>query len=328
MAKKRGAANRDDGGLDRVLALLDEAVPGLHDVEPPGDLPAGLPEPLIELYSRCDGLRMYLDTIEIGPARDVAMPTPGKWRFASVEGDAIAIDHRGRIWRSDESLDDDVCDGTRLDRWLAGLLDSFGMLYDTDGEFAEDVFDEDGEILPTIRERQLRAHLKRDAASPGIRWRLGLALLEQGATENARDMLEQVVADDPAFTWAWLDLGRISEQLGDVGNALDEIRMAAETAEGVQHPQAGYFFAQLARLANRTGDEVTRAQAATRTSLLSPSLKKAQLEGARESLSAGDVHSAKGLLDLLRAVWPRDLEVLDLAKRVESAASATDDAGN
>ncbi len=318
MAKKRGsAANRDDGGLDRVLALLEEAVPGLHDVEPPAELPSGLPEPLIELYSRCNGLRMFLDTVEIVPARDVTMPTPGRWQFATLEGEPIAMDHRGRIWRSDDSLDDDVCDGTRVDRWLAGLLASFGLLYDADGEFADDVFDDEGEILPAIREKQLRAHLKRDAGSPGIRWRLALALLDQGAAEDARNELEQVVADDPTFIWAWLDLGRISEQHGDVGNALDEVRMAAETAEGVQHPQAGYFFAQLARLASRSGDEVTRAQAATRTSLLAPSLKKAQLDGARESLAAGDVKSAKGLLELLRAVWPRDLEVLDLARRVE-----------
>ncbi|MDX2087712.1 MAG: tetratricopeptide repeat protein [Kofleriaceae bacterium] len=321
MAKKR----RDEeasGGLDRVLERLDDAPAGLHDVEPPAsELPRGLPEPLIELYARCNGLRLFLDSLEIVPQQEVTMPTPGKWQFATHEGDAIAMDHKGKIWRTDESLDDDVCDGTRLDRWLAGVLDATGLLYDGDGEFAEDVFDEDGDVLPTVREQQLRAHLKRDAAAPGIRWKLGLALLDQGAVEDARNELEQVVADDPAFTWAWLDLARISERLGEVGNAVDEIRMAAQTAEGTQHPQAGYFWAQLARLAIRSGDDVLRAQAATKTSLLAPTLKRAQLDGARDSLEAGDVASAKGLLELLRAVWPRDLEVLELAKRVETSAS-------
>lgn len=319
MAKKR---RDDDGqsGIDRVLALLDEAQPGIHDVEPPAaELPRGLPEPLIELYARCDGLRMFLDTIELVPAHEVTMPTPGRWQFGTVEGDPVAIDHRGRIWRTVEELDDDVCDGTRLERWLAGLYDATCLLYDHEGEFAEDVFDEDGEIELVVRERQLRAHLKRDAGAPGIRWRLGLVLLDQGATEDARNELEQVVADDPAFIWAWLDLARISEQLGDLGNAVDEIRMAAETAEGVQHPQAGYFWAQLARLATRTGDEVLRAQAATKCSLLAPTLKRAQLDGARECLDAGDLASAKGLLELLRSVWPRDLEVLELANRVAAA---------
>jgi hypothetical protein len=63
---------------------------------------------------------------------------------------------------------------------------------------------------------------------------------------------------------------------------------------------------------------MVRAQAATRASLLAPDLKRAQIEGARERIESGDKASAKGLLDLLRAVWPRDLEVLELARRVES----------
>jgi hypothetical protein len=74
----------------------------------------------------------------------------------------------------------------------------------------------------------------------------------------------------------------------------------AATAEAMQHPQAGYFWAQLARLASRAGDDVLRAQAATKTSLLAPGLKRAQLDGALASIEAGDAASAKGLLDLLR----------------------------
>ena len=318
MAKKR-REDESPSGLDRVFRLLedDTSAAGLHDVEPPGpELPSGMPAPLIELYARCDGVRMFLDTVEIGPAREVTCPSPGRWVFGTLDGDPLMLDVRGRVWRTEEELDDDVCEGTRLDRWLAGMFDATALLYDSEGEFADDVFDEEGEILPAVRERQLRAHLKRDAAAPAIRWRLGLALLDQGATEDARNQLEQVVADEPAFTWAWLDLGRISEKLGENAAALDETRMAAETAEGIQHPQAGYFWAQLARLASRAGDDVLRAQAATRTSLLAPGLKRAQLDGALASLEAGDAASAKGLLDLLRAVWPRDLEVLDLAKRL------------
>lgn len=318
MGKKR--RDDDHAGLDRVFSILEDASPGLHDVDPPAaGLPPGLPPPLIELYARCDGGRIFLDTIEIAPAREVAMPTPARWQFATVDGDPIAIDHRGKIWRTDESLDDDVCEGTRLDRWLAGVIDATALLYDADGEFAEDVFDEEGELLPAVAEQQLRAQLKRDPAAPGPRWRLGHALIAQGAIEDARNELEQTVADDPAFAWAWLDLARISEKLGDVGNALDEVRMAAETAEGVQHDQAGYFWAQLARLASLTGDEMLRAQAATKCSLLAPSLKNAQLAGARESLEAGDAASAKGLVDLLKAVWPRDLEVLELARRIPAS---------
>jgi tetratricopeptide (TPR) repeat protein len=317
MAKKRRGDEGGDG-LDRVFAVLDAAPAGLHDIAPPAsELPSGLPPPLIELYARCDGMRLFIDAIEIVASGQVTMLIAGRWRFAEVDGDAVSIDHRGRIWRADPSLEDDVCDGTRLDRWLHGIVEATGLLYDAEGEFAEDVFDEGGEVLPAIRERQLRAQLRRDAAAPAPRWRLAHALFEQGVDETARDELEQAVADDPAFTWAWLDMARVSERLGDLGNAVDEARMAAETAEGVQHDQAGYFWAQLARLATRVGDDVLRAQAATKVSLLAPSLKHDQLAGARESLAAGDLVSARGLLELLRAVWPRDLEVLSLARAIE-----------
>jgi hypothetical protein len=314
MAKKR-----DEGDtLDRVFALLDDAPPGLHDLDEPADeLPPGLPAPLIELYARCDGARIYVEAIELLPSRDVHFEH-GRWKFAVAEGAEVWIDHRGKIWRTEESIEDDVNDGTRLDRWLSGQLDSLALVFDGDGEYAEDVFDEDGEIMPIIREKQLRAQLKRDAAAPGPRWRLAHVLLEQGALEDARNELEQVVADDPAFFWSWLDLARVSERLGEIGGAIDEARMAAEAAEGVQHPQAGYFWSQVARLAVRAGDDMVRAQAATKASLLAPDLKKAQMEGARERIDAGDKASAKGLLDLLRAVWPRDLEVLELARRVEA----------
>jgi len=314
MAKKR---NEDLDPLDRIFALLGDAPPGLHDlVDPAEELPRGLPEPLIELYARCDGARLFIDALEIVPSREAAYDGGMRWRFALVDGDAVAVDARGKVWRADASIDDDVCEGTRLDRWLAGQVDALGLLFDRDAEYADDVFDEHGEILSILREKQLRAQLKRDPAAPGPLWRLAHVLLEQGAAENARNELEQAVADDPTFAWAWLDLARVSERLGEIGGAIDEARMAADAAEGVQHAQAGYFWSQVARLAQRAGDDMVRAEAATKASLLAPGLKRDQLDGARERIEAGDKASAKGLVELLRAVWPRDLEVLELAKKI------------
>jgi hypothetical protein len=315
MGKKRDQIDP----LDRVFELLDEAPPGLHDVDPPSnELPSGLPTPLIELYARCDGARIFVEALHIVPSSDVVVTEAGRWQFASLDGEPIAIDARGKIWRTDETVDDDVCEATRLDRWLAGQLDALDLVFDHDGEYRDDVFDEDGDVMPIIREKQLRAQLKRDAAAPGPRWRLAHVLIEQESIVEARNELEQVVADDPAFSWAWLDLARVSEQLGDRQNAIDEGRMAAEAAEGVQHPQAGYFWSQVARLAVAGNDDLVRAEAATKASLLAPNLKRAQIDGARERIDAGDPESAKGLIEILRAVWPRDLEVLELARRLES----------
>jgi Tfp pilus assembly protein PilF len=320
VAKKRRSDERGDGGpgtLDRVLALLDEAPAGLHDVDPPAPrLPSGLPEPLIDFYARCDGARLFIDSIEIAPSADV-VARGELWVFGTLEGEDLLIDDRGRVWRSDESLDDLVCEGTKLDRWLAGVVDAIAVLYDEEGEFADGIFDEDGELLPAVGERQLRAALKRDPGAPGPRWRLAHALLAQDTAALARAELEEVVAHEPGFAWAWLDLAKISERVGELSGAVDEARAAADAA--ADHPQAGYFQAQLARLALRAGDEATRAAAARRAADLAPDLKAAQLEGARASLAEGDVASARGLIDLLRAVWPRDLEVLELAGRVETS---------
>ena len=334
MAKKRRSDDRSEtpSGLDRVFAVLDAAPAGLHDIAPAAaQLPSGLPEALIELYARCDGVRLYLESVELRPSAEVerrddppghaaergnAAPVAG-WVFGELEGQELLLDARGRVWRNDDSLDDLVCEGTQLDRWLAGLVDALAVLYDADGEFADGVFDDEGELEPAVGERQLRAMLKRDPGAPGPRWRLAHALLAGDQIAEGRAELEDVVAAEPGFAWAWLDLARVSERVGELPGAVDEARAAAEAAAG--HPQAGYFHAQLARLASLAGDEATRAAAARRAAELAPELRAAQLEGARESLAAGDLTSARGLIALLRAVWPRDLEVLELAGRVDAA---------
>lgn len=319
MPGKRRRDDRDDGpsGLDRVFEQLDAAPAGLHDVAPAVlTLPGGLPGALIELYARCDGARLFLDSLEIAPSADVT-GSDGRWAFGTLEGDALLVDARGRIWRHDESLDDEVCEGTNLERWLAGSVDALALLYDDEGEFADGVFDEDGELVPAVGERQLRAMLKRDPGAPAPRWRLAHALLAQDQTEQGRQALEEVVAREPGFAWAWLDLAKVSERLGELPGALDEARAGAEAAAG--HPQEGYFHAELARLASRAGDEPARAAAARRTAELAPDLKAAQLAGARASLESGDTPSARGLVELLRAVWPRDVEVLALSQQVEAS---------
>lgn len=318
MANKRRV---DVDSLDRVFAQLHNAVPGLHDIDAPNDsLPSGLPAPLIDLYAYCDGARVFVDSLEIAPSHDVRFER-GRWTFATSDGCDIAVDSQGRIWRSDESIEDDVCEGTRIDRWLAGELDALALMYDSDGEFAEDAFDDDGEVTLRIREKQLRARIKRDGAAPAPRWRLAHVLLERDDVSGARDELEQAVADDPAFAWAWLDLARVSERLDDVRNAVDEARTAAEAATTAQHPQSGYFWSQVARSAANADDETSRADAAARAAQLAPDLKRSQIDGVRECLAAGDSASANGLIELLRAVWPRDLEVLDLDKLVKQRKS-------
>ena len=313
------AKPRDElAGLDRVFARLGEATPGLHDVTPLSVvLPDGLTEPLIELYGHCDGARLFHDSVEIVASAAVAADDVGRWRFAALEGEPVSVDARGRIWRADPSLDDDVCEGSRLDRWLAGVVDAVAMLYDADGEFDDGLFDDDGELLPAVAERQLRAQLKRDPRAVGARWRLAHALLAQGDVDGGRRELEDVVKQAPEFAWGWLDLARLSERGGELGGAIEEAREAATVATTARHAQAGYFWAQVARIAAVAEDEAARAEAATKAAKAAPEMKAEQMAGVRASMEAGDVESARGLMALLRAVWPRDVEVLAVGRDVE-----------
>lgn len=311
--KSKGSAGADSA-LDRVFALLDEAINGMHDVVPAThDLAADLPPALMELYTHCDGARLYLDTLEIRGPKAVERDEDGRWVFAILDEETpITVDAKGRVWRPDATLDADICDGSSLERWLAGWVDATALLYDEDGEFADGVFDEEGELVPEITEQQLRAQLKRDPKAPGPRWRLAQAMLAQDAIEPARKQLEELVANEPAFAWGWLELAHISEHAGDLEIALDDARAAADAAKG--HEQEGYFWAQVARLAVKQGDEKQRTQAAAR---VGGELKVAQLAGAKALLVEGDAEGARKLTEILLAVWPRDLEVLDLQKQLE-----------
>jgi hypothetical protein len=312
-----GNSNDDEARIDRVLELLSDAPAGLHDVGPPASTyPAGWPAPLRELYAACDGARLFVETIELVPTTDVVF-SDNTWTIGTWDGDEIWVDRKGRVWRRDPSVDATIVDGTSPSRWLAGAIDACSLLFDGEGEYFEDAFDDDGELRLEILERQARAQLRRDPKAPGPRWRLARCLLASDQRDRARDELEAVVAASPEMVWAWLDLSRLSETLGELAGAIDEATAAAEAAAGGDYE--GYCWAQVARLQAASGNDAQRAIAASRAVAAAPDLRAAQLAGARDCLEAGDVASARGLLALLRAIAPRDLDVLALARAVEAA---------
>ena len=334
--KRRGAGAVDDldgyrGGeqlrdragdriLDRLVNLIDEAPAGLHDLNPPGSImPSAWPLTLRELYSTFDGGRFFVETIELVPAADVAADERGRWVIGTWDGDEISVAPDGSVWRVDAELGEPILDGTRPDRWLAGAMDACALLFDGEGEYFETAFAKNGDIAPEIVEQQRRAQLKRDAKAPGPRWQLARALVARGELDNARKEFEEVVEIAPKMAWAWLDLARLSETLGEFSGAIDEATAAAEAAAATDDDYEGYFWAQVARLAVRGNDEATRATAAARALAATPNLRSAQLEGARAQIVNGDFDSAAGLLELLRAIAPRDLDVLALASELTTA---------
>jgi hypothetical protein len=328
---RRTGQSRDDEAdpLARLIAAVKESAAGLHWLGQPARLlDAAWPQALAEVYRSFDGASLFLDTVVLAPASQVKAERrsdPGMteaerratyYHVGEVEGDALCVDDRGRVWRVEEDTGEWLAEGSRLDRWLLGMLEAQAMLYDREGEFAEDAFDEDGELTAETSERLHRRLLKRDRDAAGPRWRLARAMVQQDKLTEAREQLEAVVGKQPEFAWAWFDLGRISEKLGDVGNALDEMEAAAQARPEYEH--AGYFWAQAARLAQAAGDEARRAACAREALTRAPELVAQQREGARESLEAGEPEAARELIETAAALAPRDLMVLDMMARVHA----------
>jgi hypothetical protein len=303
--------------MERLARELARWPEGVHELGAPATwLPPEWPASLAEVYRQFDGGRIFHEAIELRPAAEVVREGD-RWAIGTAWGDGLAADDAGRIWRAETDADEPILDGTSLGRWLAGAIDAEALLFDKDGEFAEDAFDEEGELAPGLEVARLRARIKRDPKAAGPRWALARLLTGDGKHEEARDLLEAVVADAPDLPWAWLDLARISERLGELDGALDEAVAAAEAAKGGDHE--AFFWSHAARLAAAKGDDARRADLAARARAADPQVVASYLAGAEENLASDDTASAQMLVDLAKAVAPRDLAVLDLAKKLPSS---------
>ncbi|MCB9562709.1 MAG: hypothetical protein H6709_02960 [Kofleriaceae bacterium] len=332
MARRGGRAGRgdDDSTLDRIERALDRWPAGMHDLGDPGaDVPHGWPVTLLELYMTWDGMRLFGEAIELRPSAEVER-RDDRWVIGQAWGDDLAIDDRGRVWRDEDSVW--VQDGTSIERWLAGAIDAEAMLYGGDGEFADDVFDAAGELVPAIAVAQVRAQIKRDGRAPGPRLRLARLLRRTAGDDpghaaridEARDLLERLVADDPAQPWAWLELARISEERDELAGALDELEAAGDAAAGLD--DEAFFWAHAARVAAALGDEPRRAAATARARAGRARVVEDYVAGARDNLEAGELAAAGALIALARALAPRDLAAIELGHRIASISAAAAEA--
>ncbi|WP_428262460.1 tetratricopeptide repeat protein [Haliangium sp.] len=330
MSRKRGPGGSSDTSstpAERVLAMVARAPGGLHWLgEPARLLDAAWPDSLVEVYRAFDGASLFHEAVVLVPATQVrrrADAGVSGYAVGSLDGDDLVVDDRARVWRHEQDSGEWLPEGERFDRWLLGVIEAQEVLYERDGEFADEVFDDSGEPVPEVSERMQRRILKRDRDAPGPRWRLARALVQQGKVEAGRDQLETLVAARPEFAWAWYDLARISESLGALEQALDEMEAAATAQPGYEH--AGFFWAQAARLARALGDEARRQACADRARADAPDLAAGQREGAQASLDEGDLDAALELVETALALSPRDLVAVDLRARIQARREAGDD---
>jgi tetratricopeptide (TPR) repeat protein len=319
--KKRpgGTASEHDivARAEWISARLDEYVDGVHVLGEPALLLDSALHPSVDaVYREFDSAELFHEAVLLRKASAFER-RDGLLAVGEINGDELLVDAEGRVWRKDQDLGELVWEGTRFDRWLAGVVDAEGLLIDHNGEFRDDLFDEIGELQTRTAIDKEQRHLKRDPKAVGPRWRLARALVDAEELERARDELEKVVEAQPDFAWGWFDLARVSEALGAVGSASEEAEMAAGPKRRL-HEHAGFFLAHAARLADLAGDEARARALAERALQADPEIAGRQREGARELIAEGAREAARELLLVARAVAPKDLDTLALLRQLEA----------
>jgi tetratricopeptide (TPR) repeat protein len=300
----------------RIARMLAEQPAGMHRLAPPAAALGELPPVLAALYRRWNGLDLFGETLHIVAAPELAREGPGL-RVGELGKDTLYVDPEDRVWRCEGDTGEMLPEGTRVDRWLAGFVASEATLYSADGEFADGLFDEDGDVSADAQVTRERRALKHDRGAAAPRWRLARALTRLGQPEKARDQLEEVVAQHPGFAWAWFDLARLAEAKGDLVAACADACAAADADPAYEH--APYFLAYAARIARAAGDETRRSFLAGRALAADPDLARRQRDGAAAHLDDGDAEAAAELLEVSLALAPRDVRALALARRIERA---------
>jgi hypothetical protein len=332
MAKTNRRDRRLEELTDRIEDRLRDAPIGLHQTgEAASDQAvADLPDEAAALWRRWDGMALgngefrLLSLAEQDEATHEANETGilrdgdrviGEVGLALLVlpadpwaegGDVVMVEEDGE--RSPYA--------SSLIRLVIGMLAEMTLLYDDDGEYRDDLFDEFGELMPKAERRLLRRRLDFDEDAPFPRFRLGQLLRRGGEARAARSELRRVIHCAPEFAWAHWELGRaeldVAETAGDEqpercrANAAEAFAAAAEKAgdAGLQ----ALFLAWQARASD--GDE--RARLAARVLELDPGFVSTREHAVREALEHEDREQARELLELGLAVEPRHLGLLGL----------------
>jgi tetratricopeptide (TPR) repeat protein len=308
--------------VERLRGALAEYADGVHRLGgPAAALDADLPPALAAVYRAFDGADFFHEALTLLPVSDWQRDG-GRVRVGEMGGDALWVDlATGEVWRLEEDSGEWLCEGTQFDRWLWGWVEAEAVLYDREGEFRAGVIGPQGDLTAGTAIEHERRLLRRDRSAASPRWRLARALARAGKVEAARRELELVVEEHPRFGWAWYDLARLSEALGELAGAREEALAAAEADPSYEH--AGFFLGWAARLAALAGDEAARAELAERARSADDALGQRQLDGARASLEAGELDAAGELVQVALALEPRNLGALDLQRQIDKAREPT-----
>ena len=327
------AAAPGDGGADTVARHLRDfdlidAPEGLHVSGDPASSSAlsaleGQVEPRHRMvWARFDGIDFANGDARFLPLAELEAATAAAGEDGLLVTGDLVVGERGAellvlpqdAWEEGADVVAVESDGTRtplastLPRLLLCLLGEATVLYDEEGEFQGELFDEhSGELLPEVERRLVRRWLDLDDDGPWARFRLAQLLRREGERRGARRELEGVVKRAPRFAWAQFELGRIRMELDQPRPAHSAFLAAAEAADepGLQ----AWFHAWAAASAP---DDSSRTEQAQKCKAAFEGFALAQYGGAQEALAEGDVSRARDLVRVGLAVEPRHLGLLEL----------------
>jgi tetratricopeptide (TPR) repeat protein len=295
----RDALSRLPAGLIRVAAPASTAA--LAEAE--ARLGRALPEAVVSFLRSFDGADLFHEAVVVAgvgadtprglvelnaPDADAAPVRAGELTFAeAIAGDRFALDAEGRVLRLRAGSDERAVAGSSFERWLDATVARERLLYGPDGEFADDVFDEDGEELrPLIVLRQTERALKVDPGAAEAHHERGVALRRLGRADEATDAFAAATALDPGNPWPWFDLGRTAlDGARDPARALAAFREAAAREAG---PAGARLLAWAARAAGVLRDDAAATDARRDALARDPSLVEALLRAEAQAQLEGD----------------------------------------
>lgn len=191
--------------------------------------------------------------------------------------------------------------GSTLENWLAATVTHELPLYDSEGEFVLEAFEEDGlALVPSFALKLARKVLRKDPASAELHHALGVAQRRNGKVDEASLSFEQAAQLDPGNSWIWFDLGRsLLEQDAWPAAAAAFGHAAAHSSE--RPLQAARFCVWQACAWKQDANEPMRAAAASEALRLSPTLQADLQKAATAAVADDDTDAYAQIAPLLDA---------------------------
>ena len=243
------------------------------------------------------GAAAPLSLLDINPERPAA-----ELAFAeTAAGDRLVFAAGGAVIRVRSESEERVLAGSDFTRWLDATVAREQILYGADGEFAPEVFEDDGEeIQPRIALRQAERALRADAGSAEAHSDRGVALRRLGRLEQAADAFARAAAIDAGNPWPWFDLGRAALE-HDPKRAAEAFRRAAEADDG---PTGTRMLAWAAHAAAGAHDDAAAAEARAAALARQPGLLEDLRRAVATAVEEQDPEAAQQAALLVEAIAP------------------------